>query len=331
MRRPAASAATRLPAAPVASRLPATSAAPEFPARSAVTGFPAACAATQVPAASAVTGLFAVLLIAVVAWAGVCLQPASAADRSAQLAVPPTPLAAHRALYTLTLDTDNNGTGSDVVGANGRMGYDVIDACDGWATHQQLDMMVVNSDGQNIHMVSDYTTWEAKDGLSFRFHTRQTTDDAVTSQIDGDAKVDGPGGPGTVHYTSPKDTTQPLPPGTLFPMAHTAALLAAARAGKKFIALPLFDGTSEDGAEDTSVVVLNTRPPEATPYPLLSSLPSARVHLAFFERTPGSITPDYEVSMRYWENGVADALRMDFGDFVMDAKLSELTPQPHHC
>ena len=287
------------------------------------------------PAASAAprlhTMLLASLLAAVVAVAGVPSHLARAADRAAQLAVPPTPLAAHRALYTLTLDTSGNGTGSDVIGASGRMGYDVIDACDGWATHQQLDMTVINTDGQNVHMVSDYTTWEAKDGMSFRFHTRQTTDDAVTSQIDGDARLDAPGAAGTAHYTSPKETTKPLPPGTLFPMAHTAALLAAARAGKKFIALPLFDGTSEDGAEDTSIVVLDTKPPEATPYPMLTTLPSTRVHLAFFERTPSSITPDYEVSMRYWENGVADALRMDFGDFVMDAKLTDLKIQPHRC
>jgi hypothetical protein len=37
------------------------------------------------------------------------------------------------------------------------------------------------------------------------------------------------------------------------------------------------------------------------------------------------------VGMRYWENGVADNLQMDFGDFVMDAKMTELTPQPHKC
>ena len=325
MRHPAASAAIRLPAASAAIRLPAVPVA---------TRLPAVPVATRLPAAS-VAGPHIVLLAAIMVWGtvwgGIWPQAALAADRSAQLAVPPTPLAAHRALYTLTLDTSGNGTGSDVIGASGRMGYEVIDACDGWATHQQLDMMVVNSDGQNIHMISDYTTWEAKDGLSFRFHTRQTTDDAVTSQIDGDARIDSVGGPGTAHYTSPKDATKPLPVGTLFPMAHTAALLAAARAGKKFIALPLFDGTSEDGAEDTSVVVLDTKPPEATPYPLLSPLPSARVHLAFFERTPNSITPDYQVSMRYWENGVADGLRMDFGDFVMDAKLSDLKVQPHRC
>jgi hypothetical protein len=284
-----------------------------------------------IPRALPRAALGGIPLAAVVAVALFPLLAARAADRAAQLAVPPTPLAAHRALYTLTLDTGGNGSGSDVVGANGSMGYEVIDACDGWATHQQLDMIVANNDGQNIHMISDYTTWEAKDGLSFRFHTRQTTDDAVTSQIDGDAKIDAPGGAGTAHYTSPKDITKPLPAGTLFPMAHTAALLAAAHAGKKFISLPLFDGTSEDGAEDTSVVVLDTKPAGAAPYPVLTALPSARVHLAFFERIPSSITPDYEVSMRYWDNGIADGLRMDFGDFVMDAKLSDLKIQPHHC
>ena len=30
--------------------------------------------------------------------------------------------------------------------------------------------------------------------------------------------------------------------------------------------------------------------------------------------------------MRYWENGVANAMLMDFGDFVMKAKLVELNP-----
>jgi hypothetical protein len=326
MRRPAASAASGLPTPPRPGPVR------RDPARIPPARIPLA----RIPPARRGPVLGAALLAAVVALAvvgaGVTSPAARAADRAAQLAVPPTPLAAHRALYTLTLDdrTGDNG-GSDVAGASGTMGYEVIDACDGWATHQTLDMTVVNTDGQNIHMISDYTTWEAKDGLSFRFHTRQTTDDAVTVQTDGDAKLDAPGGAGSAHYTSPKDTTTALPPGTLFPMAHTSALLAGARAGKKFITLPLFDGTSEDGAEDTSIVVLNSKPPEPTPYAVLSALPSARVHLAFFERTPSTTLPDYQVSMRYWENGIADALIMDFGDFVMDAKLSDLKVQPHRC
>jgi hypothetical protein len=43
------------------------------------------------------------------------------------------------------------------------------------------------------------------------------------------------------------------------------------------------------------------------------------------------MTPTYEVAMRYWENGVADNMLMNFGDFTMNAKLNEFTPQPRHC
>ena len=153
-------------------------------------------------------------------------------------------LAAHRAIYTLTLSSSRGG---DVVAANGTMGYEVIDACDGWAVRQRLSMNLTNTDGQDVKMVSDYATWEAKDGLKFRFHMKQTTDTAVTSQTDGDAFLERAGGPGEAHYTVPEDTTKPLPPGTLFPMAHTSAILAGAQAGKKFLALPLFDGTDEFG------------------------------------------------------------------------------------
>lgn len=237
-------------------------------------------------------------------------------------------LAAHRAFYQLTLDRTLS---DNVVGATGQMGYEVIDACDGWAVRQRLDMTVTNADGQNIHMVSDYATWESKDGLKFRFHMRQTTDGAVTSQTDGEAHLLKPGGPGVAEYTTPHVMTKHLPVGTLFPMAHTAALIEAAAEGKKYLNLPLFDGTDDSGAEDSSIAIVNWQPPEPTRWPTLSALPSTRLHIAFFALASQSMTPDYEVGMRYWSNGVADNLSMDFGDFIMKAKLADFALQPHHC
>jgi hypothetical protein len=119
--------------------------------------------------------------------------------------------------------------------------------------------------------------------------------------------------------------------GTLFPMAHTRALIAAARDGKRFFTAPLFDGTVEGGAQDSSAAILDWRKPHPTRYADLSALYSTRVRLAFFDRDPGTQTPDYQVGMRYWENGVADDMQMDFGDFSVDAKLTEYSPQPHRC
>jgi hypothetical protein len=243
-------------------------------------------------------------------------------------------LMAHRALYALTFNprASNADRGaSDIVGARGTMGYEVIDACDGWAVRQKLRMTLTNSDGQDVQMASDYATWESKNGLKFRFHMTQMTDNAVTSRTDGEASLTTAGGSGEARYVRPRDQTKALPAGTYFPTAHTVAILEAARAGKKFLAVPLFDGTDEAGTEDSSIAIVDWKAPYATQYPALTALRSTRVRLAFFDRAPGTTTPTYQVGMRYWENGVADDMQMDFGDFVMDAKMTEFIAQPKRC
>jgi hypothetical protein len=240
-----------------------------------------------------------------------------------------TDLAAHRAVYNLRLESARGG---DVQAASGTMSYEVQDACDGWAVRQRLQMTVTNRDGQDIEMLSDYTTWESKNGLRLRFRTRQTTDQAVTSDIEGEASLKAVGGPGSAHLASPEDAVRPLPAGTLFPMKHTEALLQAAAAGKKFIGLPLFDGTSANGAQDSFIVITKWQGPKPDrKWAALNKLASGRFHIAFFDRSPENMEPDYEVSMRYWANGVADDLNMDFGEFVMQGKLVEFRLLPRGC
>jgi hypothetical protein len=159
----------------------------------------------------------------------------------------------------------------------------------------------------------------------------QKSNSQVTSQTDGSAHLTRTGGPGEVEYKVPKELKVELPAGTLFPMMHTVAIINGAREGKKFIALPLFDGTDEDGFEDSSIAVIDWKQPYPTAHSILTPLASTRVRIAFFDHAAGTPTPTYEVAMRYWENGVADDMVMDFQDFVMNAKLTELTPIPRRC
>ena len=230
------------------------------------------------------------------------------------------PLIAHHAVYKLTLDTSKE---EGVLAATGTMTYDVLDACTAWTTSQHLVINVTNKDGQDVKMVSDYATLESKDGTHLDFHTRELTDQSVTQQLDGTADLDRSGGKGHADFTSPQKSSVLLPLGTLLPMAHTAAIIDAASAGKKFLSVPLFDGTGSDGAEDTFVTIENWRKPAEQKWPTLSALPFGRVHIAFFDRTNASETPTYEVSMLYWANGVADAMVMNFGDFSMDGTLDQ--------
>lgn len=271
-----------------------------------------------------------VLLVCPALLSVVTAGPAWAANPPVQGAERPrVSLAAHRALYKLSLASTRGGR--DVTAAAGTMGYEIVDVCDGWAARQRLRMTLTNVDGQDVEMASDYATWESKDGLNLRFHMVEKTDDATTSQTDGTAHLNRSGGPGEAVYRLPKVAKVALPSGTLFPMMHTVAVIQAAREGKKFLSLPLFDGTDENGPEDSSVAVIDWKPSFPTRQAILAPLASTRVRIAFFDHASQGQTPTYEAAMRYWENGVADEMLMDFGDFVMRATMTELTMVPRRC
>ena len=268
-------------------------------------------------------------LLALIASSAFLLADASAGQAPNLTAHVASGLAAHKASYQLTLESARGG---DVTAATGTMSYEVIDACDGWAVQQRLELALTNREGQDIQMVSDYATWEAKNGTKLRFRMRQSTDTATTQITEGEALLDRAGGKGEIRYEKPSPATKALPQGTLFPMWHTATIIAGAEQAKRFLALPLFDGTTETGAQDSFVIVVNWNKPEPFRLASLSRLPSGRVHVAFYDHSGKNPLPDYEVGMRYWENGVADDLRMDFGDFVMDGKLAQLKfPPPRRC
>lgn len=240
-----------------------------------------------------------------------------------------SPLAAQRASYDLSLAE----SGGNTLSAMGSMTYIVRDTCTAWSTQQHLDIQSATRNGGAVNMVSDYTTLESKDGHHLVFRTVQKSNNTILQTVSGEASIDAHGH-GVVHYEKPIQKTLKLPDGTLFPMAHTAAILAAAQQGAPNIAPLLFDGTGADGAQETYITLLGWRmPKDPAPSPALAGQPAGRVHVAFFSRTPDSILPDYEIGMRYFANGVSDMLDMDFGDFRMRGTLHSLTlpPHPAHC
>lgn len=240
-------------------------------------------------------------------------------------------MAAHRAAYRLDL---GEARGSGIASVRGAMVFDIADACDGWATRQRMTMTITDRDGQEIETVSDYATYEAKDNSALRFSLTQTTGGAISQRVAGEATL-GADGAGRVRFSEPAGREEALPPGTLLPMRHTVLSVETARAGRRLLNAPLFDGTSDEGAQDTTTIVTAWSAAQGEPrFPLLANQASGRMRIAFFERgaaTGGASAPDYEVGLRYFENGVADELVMDFGEFTVTGRLLELTPIPGGC
>ena len=243
-------------------------------------------------------------------------------------------LAPHRAAYRLSLMRGRDS--GRIIRADGGMAFEVVDACEGWTTRQRFSLTIADSEGTEIQTASDYSTYESKDGRRLRFTLTQVTQGNVTQRIAGEAEIAADGS-GTVRYTEPEQREERLPPGTILPNAHTIRALNAARSGRRLLISPLFDGTSDDGAQDTTTVLSAwDAPRDVADFPALSPLGSARMRIAFFDRDAqrqggGATTPSYEVSLRYWENGVADELQMDFRDFVVEGRMVKLEPVPGGC
>jgi len=224
---------------------------------------------------------------------------------------PGVELSPHRAVYAMSLNSTRLGGG--VTGASGAMTYKFGDSCDGWTVENKTALNFSYNDGAPVATTWDFVTWESKDGLHYRFRVRSTRDGVVSEEIDG------------------------VPKGTLFPTEHTIRLLEAAQKGSHVVERTLFDGTGTDGPFDVNAVLgkelaanADAKPAGATPAINAGLLggPSWRMQMAFFLQGSKDATPDYEVALRYYLNGVADEVIQSFGNFSLKGTLQQLEPLP---
>ncbi|HZT52421.1 MAG TPA: cell envelope integrity EipB family protein [Stellaceae bacterium] len=245
----------------------------------------------------------------------------------------------HRALYDLSLASAKPGSG--VLGATGAMYYEWGETCDsGWTVEQRFRLRLLYAESGGAEISSTLVTWESKDGLRYRFTERRQRDGTLTEELHGEAHLDGPGKGGEAKFNRPENVNIALKPGVIFPTAHTLLLIDRAKAGDTFISRAVFDGSSVENATQITAVIgpqLKPAPPPARQTggdkdnPLASPLlqgPAWRVRLAFFPPDSHSETPDYELGMRLLANGVSQDMELDYGDYVVKARLDEIEPIP---
>lgn len=239
-------------------------------------------------------------------------------------------LASHRAVYELKLGDGRNTSG--IAAVDGRMVIEFIDTCDGYALNQRLQMRL--SDGEGAANTTDFrvTNWESTDGRRFRFSTRHITNGEEDQAIEGNAALTEDGS-GTVDFVKPEAKQETLAPGTIFPTLHTVQMIEAAKAHKPLLTRVLFDGTSDDIGSNLVAVI--GRAGDVAPsalkdkgLDLLKGKSSWPVRLAFFGLDSNEELPDYEVGYRLYDNGVSGDMVLDYGDFSINAILSDIEALP---
>jgi hypothetical protein len=237
----------------------------------------------------------------------------------------------HRAVYTMSLERAKPGSG--VVGASGTLTYQWGEACDGWTIEQRYKLDMQYEDDPAAEIGSAFVTWESKDGLNYRFNERKTRNGQLEEEIRGDATLNARDHAGMANFVKPKVDAIALPSGSFFPTMHTLNLIRKGEAGENFMAAPVFDGSEFEGAVLISAVIgAKTTAAAAPPVtdvksPLLQR-PSWKVRLAFFPESTTEERPDYELGMRLLDSGVSSEMTIDYGDYVVQAKLEQLEAMP---
>ena len=279
--------------------------------------------------------LFRLGFAAIVTGSG-ALAMASAAQ--AQGPVGSVKLAPHVAIYDLKL-TSSRGKRS-LESVRGRIVYDFSgSACDGYALNFRQVTELDSGEGKVALSDLRTSTWEEGEGKSFRFTSENYMDDEKVSQVDGQAdreKAD-------VAVKLNKPESKNFDAGVVvFPTEHMRLLIEAAHAGKSLLEVAVYDGSEQGEKIYQSLSVIGRRiepdrKPEdaAADKDALAGLARWPVTISYFDKVaktsddqPGEQTPIYAISFEMYENGISRALKLDYGDFVIDGVMSSLEIKP---
>lgn len=283
----------------------------------------------------------------------VCAGDVRAASlQTPALQSPKTVFTPHRALYQMELGTTVQG--ADVTDASGTMYYRFEPVCDGWEVESRVALRLHYGTAGALEVVETtwtFTSFESYDGMDFTYTVDHKRNGLLQEAFAGEAGKDTAGGGAS--FNDEEFTAVDLPPGTLFPAEHLIRLLNHARESDGPFHQVVFDGASTDNPYEVNAVVIGPvtegrvavgeRPktPRNRQTPVLvgasTSTPDAaadqtvwRVRMAYFPIFGLGGIPDFELEVDYRENGIAERMIQDFGDFtlnLMPAQI-EMLPMP---
>ncbi len=245
-----------------------------------------------------------------------------------QAAIAPAP---HRAIYDLTLL--RAGDGANLQSATGRLAFEIQGStCEGYTVSFRMVAKYRPSEGAATLIDTQSTTYEGPGALDFRHQVKemingQMKDETKLKMTRPAANQEGKG-----QITSKGDENFTVPGDTFLPMQHQLRLMMLGEAGGGRDSSVVYDGS--DGAKTFQAIsfVGKTKPPgsitrdAADPVAApLKSVGAWPITVSYFSAEKDQSTPDYQVSFDLYENGVATGLVLDYGDFALSGRLTDLT------
>jgi hypothetical protein len=260
-------------------------------------------------------------------WALALLALSAAGEARADTSVP---FVAHRAAYSISL-AKGDGVQAPVA-ASGLIAYEFTGSpCAGYASDFRQVTQLQRNEGEPMASDTRAVTFEDGQAKQLRFKIDSTVAQASQPSIDGSATRDAAGDI-SVALTEPSHKTLDLGKDVLFPTQHLFHVIEAAKTGVSVVEAHVYDG-SDTGEKifDTLTVIGKEAAgpsPDGDQAPALKSVRRWPVSISYFDTAKKDASPEYVLSFDLYENGVSGSLKLDYGQFVLDAKLAKLEILP---
>lgn len=256
----------------------------------------------------------------------------SAGPRGAAAITPAGELASHRAVYELKL-AQSRGNNSPAVAARGRILYDFSgNACDGYALQFRQVSELDNGEGKVTLSDLRSTTWEDGTAKKFIFRSQNYLNQTMIDSVDGHAERLP--GKVAVSLTKPAEKKFDVDAAITFPSDHMRRIIEAAREGKTFLEVPVYDGSDKGQKVYNTLTVIGRL--IASDERIPADAAAGKEALAFLKRWPftvsyfdkaakgGDQAPIYSIKFEAYENGISRALMLDYNDFAISGELTSL-------
>lgn len=238
---------------------------------------------------------------------------------------------AHRAIYDLSLDADPSRPMLET--ARGRIVYEFSgSSCEGYTQNFRQVAELAGSEFGKRLIDSRSLSFEEAGGKVMHYNGSITINNADVQETDGTAeKVEGAV---KISLVKPEPETVSLQRAAMFPTEHYQRIIAAAIKGEAALEAAVFDGNGDGKTiSDTFAVIGKILPEnkagEAIRKAGFAAIKRWPVTVSYFDgEGQERETPSYVMSMELLENGVADALVLNYGDFVLKGTLRQVDTLP---
>ena len=250
-----------------------------------------------------------------------------------------SPLLLHPIEPCMKLLSQIRTAGSGVSDMSGRMVYELTgSSCDGFTQNMRFVTRTSNQEGSETINDLRTSSWEELAGKRLRFSSTQYQNDEIAEASQGDAVRNKSTSGADVDLVKPQKKKLALPADIYFPMQHAAALIQSAKTGQSHLAANLYDGSEKGEKYYVTNAVIGKKYAQGAianaaaikDAAKLEGLSSWPVAISYFEagKDKEDTPPSYELSFRYYENGVTENLKIDYGQFALKGELKELTVLP---